>query len=315
MLTHMVILLDDTSVSYCYYANNSKKHRLISLEDLKSGIRWAMKENLHIQFVYPDYSLPNDYLEAIETIDHTNIKPESQADGADVIVLTNWKSSAPKVLDGAIYVLRANSCELQNHIDYIRSLMAKASKIAIVLTDTEAFSDKDIPTYQTILEELSKHLCDAYQSGNAVQVNLLTDRIMLNEMNNCDAGINNITLAPNGGFYLCPAFYYDNPEENNIGNLRHGLTIKNRQLLRLNHAPICRNCDAYHCRRCVWLNCKLTLDYNTPSHQQCVIAHIERNVSQQLQKRLQESNIQLSPNFEIKEIDYLDPFNKYSKWK
>jgi CXXX repeat peptide maturase len=89
----------------------------------------------------------------------------------------------------------------------------------------------------------------------------------------------------------------------------------NQQLMRLDHAPICRHCDAYQCKRCVWMNQKLTLDLNTPSHQQCVVAHVERNASRHLQKLLNEKDIRLSNNQEIKEINYLDPFNNYKQWK
>jgi hypothetical protein len=77
MLTHLIILLDNTSVSYCYY-DNVQERRLISLEDLRAGIVWAMKMNLNVQFVYPDYKMPEEYLEVIDIIDHTNIKPQCQ---------------------------------------------------------------------------------------------------------------------------------------------------------------------------------------------------------------------------------------------
>ena len=51
MLQYLIILLDDTSTSYCHYENNKTKRQLISIEDLKAGIYYAMKENLMIQFV------------------------------------------------------------------------------------------------------------------------------------------------------------------------------------------------------------------------------------------------------------------------
>ena len=75
MLQYLVILLDDTSVSYCHYDNRKSEHRLISLENLKAGILFAMKENLMLQFVYPHYELPQAYKDEIETIDHSKIVP------------------------------------------------------------------------------------------------------------------------------------------------------------------------------------------------------------------------------------------------
>lgn len=44
MLQYLVILLDDTSVSYCHYDNRKSEHRLISLENLKAGILFARKK-------------------------------------------------------------------------------------------------------------------------------------------------------------------------------------------------------------------------------------------------------------------------------
>ena len=121
-------------------------------------------------------------------------------------------------------------------------------------------------------------------------------------MNNCNAGIESITLAPNGNLYLCPGFYYD--DEESVGNLDDGINIKNQQLLRLDHAPLCRICDAYQCKRCIWLNKKTTIEVNTPSHEQCVMAHLERNQSRLLLTELQEHGLYDNKQ-EIKEISYV----------
>ena len=313
MLTHLIVVLDDTSVSYCHY-DGANERRLISLEDLKTGVVWAMKENLNVQFVYPDYELPPEYHNLIDTIDHIKIKPENLSGDADVVVLTDWKRTKPEIANGVTCIVRTNRSELKKYSDSIRELLNSDARVVVVLTDIEAFTDADIPSYKALLEKLADVLCEDYQAGKSAQLSLLTDRIMLNEMNNCNAGVNNVTLAPNGRFYLCPAFYYDNPSDD-IGDLIRGLAIKNQHLLDLPHAPICRNCDAYHCKRCIWLNGRLTLDYNTPSHQQCVISHLERNASRVLQQKLEGKGVRLNPSHEIKEIDYLDPFNIVNRWK
>ena len=153
-----------------------------------------------------------------------------------------------------------------------------------------------------------------YVDGKTPQLNVLTDRMMLKEMNNCGAGDTNITLAPNGKFYVCPAFYYED-EADSIGDLEHGLDIKNKQLYRLDHAPICRHCDAWQCKRCIWLNRKTTLEVNTPSHEQCVLAHLERNASRDLLNNIRKYGTFLPEQEEIKEIDYLDPFDKRDEWQ
>ena len=311
MLTYLIIILDDTSTSYCHYHVPSKQSRLINLDDLKAGMVWAMKENLNVQFVYPEYELPAEYLQVIDGIDHSDIKPYGNNKDSDVLVLDGWDENVP---DGATCIIRCSRRELTEHVEVVCNWLKRLSRLNVVLTDVNEFKDSDTDDYGKTLASLSERIAQLYADGHTPQLNILTDRLMLNQMNNCGAGDNSVTLAPNGKFYLCPAFYYDDMAQS-VGDLKSGLAVKNPQLLRLDHAPICRQCDAYHCRRCIWMNSHLTMDANTPSHQQCVMAHLERNASRVLQQKLNENGIRLNPSFEIKEIDYLDPFNIVNRWK
>lgn len=52
MIQYIVILLDDTSVSFCHYQNKKNRRRLMPLETLKSAIVYAMKENMSIPYLY-----------------------------------------------------------------------------------------------------------------------------------------------------------------------------------------------------------------------------------------------------------------------
>ena len=306
MLQYLVILLDDTSTSYCHYENCKTERRLVPIDTLKEGIRFGMMENLMIQFVYPDYELPKEYREAIESIDHSKIKPTE--DNADVLVLNGFRDVK---IDKPV-VLRIGKHELFSREDDILELICNVPRLNIVLTDIDSFTDDDFSTYKTMLESLSKKIERLYVEGKSPQLNLLTDRMMLSQMNNCNAGWENITLAPDGKFYVCPAFYHEGAYS--IGSLTEGLDIKNPQLYRLDHAPICRHCDAYQCKRCIWLNRKMTLEVNTPSHEQCVMAHLERNASRELLQNIRKHGTFLPEQEDIKEIDYLDPFDKRDEW-
>lgn len=308
MLQYLIILLDDTSTSFCHYKNNNTIHRLMPIETLRQGIRFGMMENLMIQFVYPDYELPQEYADAIESIDHSKIKPVYS--GADIVVLDGISD----VATDAPIVLRISKKDLAAHLDALMEQMDKTTRLNIVLTDVEIFSDDDFADYKVVLEKLSKKIEQLYVAGKSPQLNLLTDRMMLKGMNNCGAGDTTITLAPNGKFYVCPGFYYDD-ESDSIGDLENGLDIKNKQLYRLDHAPICSHCDAWQCKRCIWLNRKMTLEINTPSHEQCVMAHIERNASRELLNNIRKHGTFLPEQEEISEIDYLDPFDKREEWQ
>ena len=340
MLQYLVILFDDTSVAYCHADNPLKGRHLMPIETLKKGILFGMKHNLMIQYVFPDYELPKEYSEVMESIDNVKIYPMGckpvtgieDGSGSDVIVANVAFFVAKKEKDAATIsetemattkmatVIRLTFSEMLKQKDEIAKLFASGARINLCITDVEQFTDEQIETYKQVLNEWNAALLELYKQGLSPQFNLLTDRMMLEKMHNCEAGVSNITLAPNGKFYLCPAFYYDeqikvdnqlnhhNPSsDNSVGDLERGLDIPNPQLLQLDHAPLCRNCDAYQCRRCIWLNRRLTWDNNTPSHQQCVMAHIERNASRNLLNDIRKVGEFMS-NIDIKEINYLDPF-------
>lgn len=307
-MQYLVVLLDDTSVAYCHANNPLTRQNLMPLETLRKAIIFGMKQNLMIQFVYPKYELPVEYNKVIESIDHIKI-------GREVLVF----DTIPAVAYANNLVLRLTIDEFITKHNDIPFLLQQARRINICLTDIENFRDEQIAEYKKALTTLSSVLLSLYKQGKSPQLNILTDRLQLTQMHNCEAGIGNITIAPNGKFYLCPAFYYDEQmgisnrmnyrtkdASRSVGDMENGLKIPNKQLLELGHAPLCRICDAYHCNRCIWLNQKLTWDNNTPSRQQCIISHLERNAARDLQLQLKEAGYQVTN--EIKEITYLDPF-------
>lgn len=314
MIQYIVILLDDTSTSFCHYTNEKADRRLIPLKTLKDGICYAMKENLNIQFVYPNYKLPKEYLAAIDSIDHTDIYPAEMSDNADVVVFDSLIAAKDYVFKEEVaYLIRTDKVSLFNEYKIIGEILDKVTRLNVVITDIETFTEDDFMAYKSLLSNLAERVEQIYVSGKSPQLNLLTDRIMLEKMNNCGAGDTSVTLAPDGKFYVCPAFYLS-ADGYTIGDMVNGLEIKNSQLYRLDHAPLCRRCDAWQCKRCIWMNRKTTLEVNTPSHEQCVVAHLERNASRKLLIDIRKHGKFMSGSEDIKEIDYLDPFDVKEEW-
>lgn len=318
MLQYLIILLDDCSTSYCHYTPNPSQHQLIGLADLKAGIRFAMKENLMIQYVYPESDLPQEYKEAIETIDHSKIIPSTSplVEEADVIVFNNWKDAVEfSLAKSATYVLRICKEDLFAQTEVIEAFISKVARLNIVLTDVETFTENDFSKYKSVLDSFGNEIEKLYKAGESPQLNVVTDRIALAQMNNCNAGSNNVILAPDGRFYICPAFYYSEEDKETFcaGDLKNGLAIKAAKLYKLANAPLCRICDAYQCKRCVWINRKMTYDITTPSHEQCVLAHLERNASRKVLESVRREK-EFYPEQDIKTIDYLDPFDVRIDW-
>lgn len=313
MLKYLVILLDDRAISFCHYPDAVCAPKPISAEHLAAGIRFAMMENLMVQFVYPDYELPACIQSLVETVDHTKIVPACYPGKAGVRVVSNWNSLLTMKLDrDTVYILRTSKSVLFERYEALAGVLSKVSRLNVVVTDVDTFTEEDFEAYRSVLAVLASVLERLYSKGLLVQLNLLTDRMMLDAMNNCNAGWESVTLAPDGRFYVCPAFLAEGKSVA-VGDLDNGLHIKNPQLYHLDHAPLCRCCDAYQCRRCVWLNRRTTFEVNTPSHEQCVVAHLERNASRTLLEGIRRYGNFL-PGHEIKEINYLDPFEQKEEY-
>lgn len=318
MLKYLIIPLSCNAVSFCHYERGESDNGLIPLETLKKAIIWSMKENLTLQFLYPDYEIPQEYKAEIAKTYHADIvsfncDDSELRENADVVVFDSFAGINFFAFNKEqSYVFRATMQELFDNSGILYSMLPDVNRINIVITDIPALTKEKEQKYADFLDSLAQKVAAEYKSDHALQINLLTDRILLDGMNNCNAGDESIALCPDGKFYACPVFYADGEVSFSIGNLKDGLDIKNPQLYKISHAPICRICDAYQCRRCIWLNRKTTLEVNTPSHEQCVISHIERNASRKLLSLIREIG-QFLPQKEIPEIDYLDPFNELNK--
>lgn len=310
MLKYLVILLDDTSTSYCHYDVEDREKNLIPLNVLKEGVLFAMKNNLKIQYILPNYTLPQNYVETMESMFNDKIGPIGQELPLSAIVINSLQSININMMDSSIqYVIRSTISDFFENYGILKELFTLGINANIVFVDIMSFTEDKIETYRTVLAELVKSVESSIFKGMNINTNLITDRIALDNMNNCGAGDTSITLAPNGKFYPCPAFYYDDNQYYIIGDIENGLDIKNKTLYKLEYAPLCKRCDAFQCKRCVWLNKKLTYEINTPSRQQCVMSHLEREAGATLLDRFHKHNILL--NKTIEKIDYIDPFDNY----
>ena len=309
MLQYLVILLDDTSVSFCHAINPAKNKRLMPLDVLHDAIFFAMKHNLMVQYVLPPYQLPVEYYHEMDSIDNVKI-------GLDVSVF----NCIPNSINTDTVVLSISRELFIENIYMVSKILRNAKRICVNFTNIESYKDELNEKYEETLNILKDTIIEELLKGKRHELNLITDRLCLSKMANCNAGVNNITIAPNGKFYICPAFYYDEIQlvdtglsykspiyDRSVGDLKSGLSVKNEQLFQIEKSPLCKDCDAFHCNRCLWLNQKLTFEINTPSHEQCVMSHIERRVTKSLSESFRNMGFE-SPI--INDVDYLDPFEK-----
>lgn len=314
MLKYLIILLSDDAVSFCHYPSNLEGGNMIDPDILKKAIFKALKENLSVQFVHSRSMVTDEVRTLMNDITHVNIVPSSHENErflseADIVVFDSWCELNAR--DGQTEVIRTSLSHLLNNRASLIDVLKVSQRINVVFTDIEDFEDSKVNEYKDFLDSLIPTVVSEYKNGHQVQFNLLTDRLMLNRMNNCNAGYESITLAPDGKFYICPAFYLNSQQS--VGEIDSGLDIKNPQLYKLDYAPICRECDAFQCKRCIWLNKKMCREVNTPSHQQCVIAHVERMASKKLLDEFRKLDNSFLRETDIQDLEYLDPFDKITK--
>lgn len=315
MLKYLIVQLDSCSTSFCHYLSEGVGKFLMPEIVLRRSIVWAQKRNLSLHFLLPDYRLPASYEK--EMMRHESVMISSScsyyASLAQIVVYQTIgdyikSSSFDAKID--IVLVPPTDIQLLSQISYSR--LALSSRLNVVLQGIERFTEDDITSYKTSLSSFSNTLLSVYKNKGITQVNLLTDILFTDRMNNCGAGVESITIAPNGRFYVCPGFYCEDAN-NSVGEIDSELQMYNSQLYTLQYAPICKICDTYHCRRCIWLNHKMTGEVNTPSRQQCVVSHIERNQSQLLLNQIRELDPAFASEKDFKTIDYLDPFELFRR--
>lgn len=314
MLKYLVIILNDSSVSYCNY-ESSKQSFDMTPSILTEAVHFAYKENLKIQVVYPNEVILHEIRDILKEVKHIKIASiDSYIENRDIIIINSPAEATQNIdVSNEVYVWRIDKEGFFKDYSFLDSPLQLGKKVKVVITNEDSFDDADFNLYEEVLNHFVYVIRDCYLTGVTPQLNIVSDRLLLRSMNNCNAGCESITVAPNGLLYPCPAFYY-NQDGFSIGSVYEGINIKNPQLYRLSHAPLCRNCDSYQCKRCVYLNRKTTNEIGVPSHEQCVKSHLERNAAQKLLLAMQEKTV-FMPETTIKAIEYLDPFDIIAKHK
>lgn len=302
VIKNLQFITDDTITPHCTYRNTGKTINKMSLDIFKKGIAFAKINQFKPVILGTSNPAINEYLKDCFTIVGSS---ESHIQESSLIVYDN-NSNEVKEIGQKNCILLVNKNNISNILTRIKQLSCHNERINIILENIEKWGNEDINNYKQQLELLVGFLEESYIKGSILEINVLTDILNSKSMCNCDAGENTFSLAPNGRIYICPAFYFNNPDSH-IGSLEEGIKIKDQHLLKIENAYICSECDAYHCRRCKFQNKTLTGEINTPSRMQCVISHVEREFSKQLQARLK--NYYIFRNL-LSPIDYVDPLEK-----
>lgn len=305
---YMQIMLSDNITPHCSYRNWNNTNNVLSKDLINKALDFASVNEFEVVFLGDKsknlISNSENYMSLVD-VNHAS------EDSNLIVIYDNNVDKINKNTDTCVILI--NEKNIEKTTEFIKKVAAFNKRMNITLENIEKWSTDNVEKYKQQLNNLVDFIEETYEKNDPIEINILTDRIYLEKHSDCTAGTQTFTLAPNGRFYVCPAFYFDNPEES-IGSLEQNIMNEYESLMKIENAPICKNCDAYQCKSCKYLNKKLTQEYNTPSKIQCLISHHERNMSRELQQRLLNKKLISHENI-IEEIQYLDPLEKLLKEK
>ena len=321
----LILLIDSESESYCYYNTVPRQNReFLGPEEIREVLDWCQTRSISPVLCLPS-SFAADYSDVLATgipkilplrLLMTEAGKQIRINNEyDIVVVNEEDLEFLEVLpndQSKILNLRIPAAGAARLKEIFRACEPKAKRINLFFTDMESVKEGVYPEYEQALTELQKELVEQFPEKPIIELSFLTDRIVLHGMNNCNAGITHITCGPDKKFYLCPGFYFHPIRDGRAGSPDEGITVRNGHLLTTEYAPICSHCDAFHCKRCVFLNKVLTYEVNTPSKQQCVLSHIERNASVDLLNGANPSFARLNPG-SFEKTTRFDPFEWYPR--
>lgn len=325
-MNSLIVMLDRAAPSFCYYESAPADDKMVMAPEVfEDVLAFAEKRALSLQLLcgqagLPDYAPP--LLEGRPFICYFPPgAPGMESEDVPLLEVVDFEVFA-RVPAGrhVIAVLRVTQKELNRLPEIWRFLReplpgpdvaedaaGRVRRVVLVLPGLDRYDEAALETYRAALNNLRGELEGAYLDGFSLELNALSDRLTLGAPRHCNAGVEHLTVDESGQLHICPGFALDG--EPAIGDLESGPDLPNGQLLRLDHAPICSVCDAFHCRRCVYLNQRATLELNTPPWQLCRASHLEREASRVLLARLKEHGL-LRQLPVIPEIEYDDPLQK-----
>ena len=323
-LQYLYVLLDSTAAPFCFFPNDrsadKSKSEQMSMETLKKVVYYSLTNNLVLNLPLGHSPLGDEVLAELKPCRYVIVRPYSAAptsypDALGTIDVFNLgEDTVDPNRTGASLILRTSCSRLRDVPDWLAAYSTNYDRIQLTVMDIDKMTTGYLDIYKEVLDTLARRRPER-EDEKPLQLSCLTDRLQLDAPADCDAGIKHATVAPDGQFYLCPGFYfsrkavgYGQTPFTDIDSVlaTHQLPIKNRELLQRDHSVLCTKCDAFQCKRCVWLNKLTTLELNTPSREQCVMAHLERNASRELLTPLG-----IDDNDSLPEIKYLDPFDQW----
>ena len=301
---YLYFILADDSVEHCNYISKQISNNHMSEEVIEKAFRFS-ENNFYTPVILHSKNNNSIFLDKYSKNERIEIGNKMLSSlPNDSISVYNVENVNEELISTNNCILNVNENNIINLAESIKKLLTNSSRININLKIFNKTFDLDL--YEGQLKRVVDIILQYKRNGKTKEINRITDRLYLDRMDNCEFGNYNFAVAPNGKFYICPAFYFNEPESD-IGSLDEGITLIDKDIFKLHKSAYCSQCDSFQCNRCIYLNKKFTNEFNTPSSLQCKISHLERKMSLLLLEKLKAEKISVPNMINIEDIDYADP--------
>lgn len=290
-------ILKDNSFEYCNVNSTPSQVQTISDELYSKAIKFCDDH-----FFTPVHVGFNEQREFGYYIGNINAAYERNELTIDVISSKDLKNDFYLISETVIF--RISIDELVNLRFGCNKLFEMGvKKINVVIVDYDTFSAQQLIVYNEILNDLVGLLFEKWKSNRFVQIDIITDNLFLEKKAFCSAD-NSLTLAPDGYFYPCQAYYfYNNSRISSIDD------YDNETRMQASLLSMCDKCNVNSCKKCSFLNQKNTDEKKVPFESHCVKANLELKASVNLVRMIEDDKIELP--FDINRSIYcsrnLDP--------
>lgn len=293
-----LFILNDNTFEYCNIKSEQSFYHAINRELYLKAIEFCKKYDyipVHVGFTEKkefgyyigniDASYERDEM-TIDVIHHADIE-RIKSDVSEIVIY--------RAMFNELLFVQEDICKLFGHGVF---------KVNLVIVNYEKLNNDQLLFYNKILDSLTDFVYEHWKIGDYVQIDVITDNLFLGSKRFCLSGINEFTLAPDGGIYPCQAFYFAGVNRMfTLDDLLYALP-KNETIL-----TMCKKCEVNKCKKCFYLNKVCTDEKVVPFEMHCVKANLEQRASFKLLEKIKSSDTKLpfDINTRIQCSEDLDP--------
>lgn len=241
---YLYFVLDDGITPHCSYSSNKNTEAAMEPELISKGIEYARVHNMIPVFLgdaakYLD-TYQNNIMHVCMTGQNITENMRIASNVSRVIPIYDKCNYLTEVTPSDVCILLLSRDALDSVEEMLDIIQPSTNRINIIKQDYMIWDSLDLKKYEQVLDSIRKR---EHKEG---QINLLEFRH--EPQKECGMGISEITLAPNGKFYECPAAYFS--KENSVGDIDSGFSISDSDLYSRERIAKCRKCDVHNCRPC-----------------------------------------------------------------